>query len=110
MPFDGGLVERYRDAHVLLHSSLTEGLPQVLLEAFAAGLPVVASDVGGIAEAVGPAVSLVPAGDPAAAAAAVEEIVADPKRRATLIGAGLEYIGEHTIEIETARVARFLEG
>jgi glycosyltransferase involved in cell wall biosynthesis len=110
VPFDGGLVERYRGAHVLLHSSLTEGLPQVLLEAFAAGLPVVASDVGGIAEAVGPAVSLIPAGDPAAAAAAVEAVATDSQRRAALIGAGLEYIGEHTIEIETARVARFLEG
>jgi len=110
VPFDGGLAERYRAAHVLLHSSWTEGLPQVLLEAFAAGLPVVASDVGGIAEALGDAVVLVPAGDAAAAAAAVARVGDDPEHRAELIDRGLEYIREHTLEIEAARVAAFLEG
>ena len=64
----GGLAEIYRESHVLLHSSWTEGLPQVLFEAFAAGLPVVATDVGGIAEAAGEAVLLIPPGDGAAAA------------------------------------------
>lgn len=109
VPFDGGLIDRYRSAHVLLHSSWTEGLPQVLLEAFAAGLPVVASDVGGIAEALGEAVELVPAGDPEAAADAVKRISTDAEARAALVGAGLRYIRAHTLEAESARVARFLE-
>jgi glycosyltransferase involved in cell wall biosynthesis len=43
----------YRSSHFLLHTSWTEGLPKVLIEAFAAVLPVVATDVGGIREAVG---------------------------------------------------------
>ena len=34
---DGGLLELYRSSHVFLHVSLTEGMPQVLLEAFASG-------------------------------------------------------------------------
>jgi glycosyltransferase involved in cell wall biosynthesis len=110
VPFDGGLIDRYRSAHVLLHSSWTEGLPQVLLEAFAAGLPVVASDVGGIAEALGGAVSLVAAGDPEAAAAAAERVCADPELRRELITAGLDYIRAHTLEAESARGARFLGG
>ncbi len=107
VPFDR-LGERYRSAHVLLHSSLTEGLPQVLLEAFAAGLPVVASDVGGIATALGDAVALVAPGDADAAAAAVAAVAADPAVREALIDRGFDYIAAHTIEIEAARVARFI--
>ncbi len=110
VPIDAGLSDRYRRAHALLHSSLTEGLPQILLEAFAAGLPVVASDVGGIRAAVGDCVLLVAPGDPAAAADAIADLADDPTLRERLIKAGLEYVGEHTIETESGRAARFLTG
>ena len=71
MPLDGGLMDLYRSADALLHVSWTEGVPQVLLEAFAAGTPVVATAVGGVAEAVGEAALLIPPGDPDAAARAL---------------------------------------
>ena len=109
MPYDQGLEQRYRQAHVLFHSSWTEGLPQVLLEALAAGLPVVASDVGGIGAALGDAVSLVPAGDAGAAVDAIERLAADPGRRAAQVTAGLAYIRGHTTEIEAGRVAAFID-
>ena len=64
VPHDEGLAETYRKAHALAHVTWTEGLPQILYEAFAARLPVVATDVGGIREAVGDAALLVPAGRP----------------------------------------------
>jgi glycosyltransferase involved in cell wall biosynthesis len=110
VPLDGGLFDAYRSSQVMLHVSWTEGLPQILFEAFAAGLPVVATDVGGIRAAVGDATELVGAGDAEAAAAALERVVSDAARRAQLVRAGLAHAREHTIEAETGRVAAFIEG
>jgi glycosyltransferase involved in cell wall biosynthesis len=109
VPFEE-LDDRYRANDVLLHVSWTEGLPQVLIEAFAAGLPVVATDVGGIRSAVGEAAVLIPPGDAGAAIAAVRDLRQDPARREALVAAGLAYARQHTIESETDRVARFLAG
>jgi len=47
------LWELYAQSTLLLHVSLTEGQPQVLYEAAAAGLPMVATAVGGVAAALG---------------------------------------------------------
>jgi glycosyltransferase involved in cell wall biosynthesis len=103
-----GLGRAYRDSHAFLHVSWTEGLPQVLLEAFAAGLPTVATDVGGIRAAVGDAVLLVPPGDPGAAAAALSEIASNPELRARLVDAGHEYVSARTLTRESMRVADFI--
>ena len=108
MPYGEPLMEAYRSSHVLLHTSWTEGFPQILIEAAAAGLPAVAADVGGIRAAMGEAVALVPAGDPAAAAAAVRAVVSDASLRAAMVEAGLAYASVHTLDAETDRVMDFL--
>ena len=110
LPLDRGLNELYRTSHALLHVSWTEGLPQVLFEAFAAGLPVVATDVGGIAAAVGGAVRLVPPGDPDAAARELARIGSEPALRAALIEAGGEAVRKRTLQSEVRRTASFLAG
>ncbi|MEQ8862727.1 MAG: glycosyltransferase [Thalassobaculum sp.] len=71
-----------------------DGLPNVLMEAQASGLPVVATRVSAIPELIddGRTGLLVPAGDPAALAAAVAELAGDPDRRAALAAAGRERV------------------
>jgi glycosyltransferase involved in cell wall biosynthesis len=108
LPIHGGLMERYRSVNAFLHVSWTEGMPQVLLEAFAAGTPVVATAVGGVPEAAGDAALLIPPGDPDAAAAALGRIAADPELRRELVTKGIERVRGRTLEAESARVAHFL--
>jgi glycosyltransferase involved in cell wall biosynthesis len=74
---------------LVVHSSLREGLPRVVLEALAIGTPLVATDVGGVSDVVKDGANglLVPANDPAALSRALLAALADPAataRRAEL--------------------------
>ncbi|HYO75605.1 MAG TPA: glycosyltransferase family 4 protein, partial [Thermoanaerobaculia bacterium] len=66
----------------LVHPSLDDAFPTVLLEAMAAGLPVVATRVGGIPEIVNDGATgiLVPPGDAEALASGIEELLSDRER------------------------------
>jgi glycosyltransferase involved in cell wall biosynthesis len=103
------LRELYRDSHAFLHVSFTEGIPQVLFEAFAAGLPVVATDVGGVTEATGSvAALLMPPNDPRAAVTALQRLASDHALRTRMVREGLEIARRHTIEAQSRRVVDFL--
>jgi glycosyltransferase involved in cell wall biosynthesis len=101
------MLRRYRNAHFLLHPSRTEGLPQVMVEALAAGLPVVATDVGGIGAALGDAVSLVESEDVEGAARALRSLAEDRDSRDRMVARGLEYVRSHTLDTEVDRVVAF---
>jgi glycosyltransferase involved in cell wall biosynthesis len=88
------VVEHLRGAHALLHSSVSEGLPVVVLEAMACGLAVVATDCGGVREAVRDGVEgfVVPPREPSAAAAALAHLWQRPGLRERMGRAGRERV------------------
>jgi glycosyltransferase involved in cell wall biosynthesis len=87
---------------------MTEGVPQVILEAFAARLPVVATAVGGVGDLVAGRGLLVPARNPEAAAAALARLVANSQLRAQLVETAHQTAATHTLKAECSRLARFL--
>lgn len=80
---------------VFVLSSRSEAMPMSVLEAMAAGVPVVASAVGGVPEAVGEAGLLVPAAEPAALAAALARVAGDAALRDRLGRAGRARVQHH---------------
>jgi len=80
----------FASADIFVLPSLGECLAVVLMEATAAGLPVITTDVGALPEAVEPGASglVVPAGDAGALRAALMAVVDDPDRRARMGRAG----------------------
>jgi glycosyltransferase involved in cell wall biosynthesis len=109
LPFPA-LLPRYREAHAFVHVSFTEGVPQVLNEALACGLPVIATDVGGVSEALdgGRAGLLVRPADREALVEAVLRVTDDAGLRRRLAEHGLEHARDRTLEAQAARVAAFL--
>lgn len=85
------VADLYRAADLLVFPSRAEGCPNVILEAMASALPVVATDVAGNQEVVGEdckAGWLVPTEAPAALSEAVRTLVAAPTLRREMGGAG----------------------
>ncbi len=88
----------YRDSDVVVIPSVAfEGIPNVLLEAMAAGRPVIASRVGGIAEIVthDEDALLVAPGDAHALANAIMRLIEDKALRDRIIDAATRRIGAH---------------
>lgn len=99
-----------RAGDIAVHCSVTaEPFGQVVVEAMRAGCAVVAADAGGPTEIVRHDVDglLVTPGDPAALAAALDRLIADPALRTRLAEAGMRRSGDFSIE-ETARVVTAL--
>jgi glycosyltransferase involved in cell wall biosynthesis len=82
----------YARMDVLVLTSRSEAQPLVALEAMSAGVPVVASDVGGCRELLAGAGLVTPPGQPVSTAAAVLRLLGDDALRARLVAAGRKRI------------------
>jgi glycosyltransferase involved in cell wall biosynthesis len=96
---------------VLVLATFSEGLPIVLLEGMAAGIPVVATDIPPCREALhgGRCGVLVPPRDPEALASAIENLLQDRQQRDKLIQAARQHVSEHyDIHLMVERYVRLL--
>jgi glycosyltransferase involved in cell wall biosynthesis len=94
---DVGLGAIYRAAQATLFVSRAEGFGYPVLEAMAAGSPVVASNTSSLPEVAADAALLVNPEEPAQIAAAVARLAADPRERSRLIQRGRERSGGLTL-------------
>jgi len=99
-------------ADVVALSSFTEGLPNVLLEASAAGVPVVGTAVGGVPEVIADGVTgyVVPPGNPAALAGRLTRLLADRDLRREFGDAGRARMQSHfTFDAQAEAYLRLIE-
>ena len=96
-PWVSDIPELMARHHLFVLPSTAEGLPFAVLEAMAVGIPVVATDVPGSAEALahGEAGTLVPQRDVVALASAIASRLQDPAGTAALAGAALQRVRAH---------------
>jgi glycosyltransferase involved in cell wall biosynthesis len=107
LPFVPPTADHLLGLDVFVLPSRAEAFPIGLLEAMAGGIPVVASAVGGVPEAVSPRTGrLVPPGDPTALAAAVVAFLRNPELRTSLGTAAREaHRSRFTVERMVAETA-----
>jgi glycosyltransferase involved in cell wall biosynthesis len=88
-------MELFRSADLFVYPSYHEGMPMAVIEAMACGLPIIATEVGGLPDLVFPGLNglLVPAGDPDQLADAIHQLVVDPQTR-------------HSMQIGSIRMAQ----
>jgi glycosyltransferase involved in cell wall biosynthesis len=105
-----------KSAELFVLPSLWEGQPNVVLEAMAAGLPVIASDVEGVRELIEPGVSgvIVEPGNEAALRAAIRALLDSPAQRAAMGAESQHLVGkslttESLVERYAALYRRLLE-
>jgi len=100
------LFQLYRESDIFVLPTYMEGVPRVILEAQASGLPVITTMVGGIPRAVHDGIDaiLTSSGDPNEIALAIKKIIRNSDIRRNLIRNGIEGVKKNTLEIETQRM------
>lgn len=107
--YRGDMQRVYNCLDLVVQSSRTEGMPNVVLEALLMHVPVVATDVGGTAEIVtdGRSGRLIPPDDPDALVAAMREALTVPERAMAWAAAGEDHVRSHFNH--TVRLRRIMD-
>jgi glycosyltransferase involved in cell wall biosynthesis len=76
-------IKLFRSADIFVYPSYHEGMPMAVIEAMACGLPIIATQVGGLPDLVCPGLNglLVPAGQPDQLANAIYQLIVNPQMR-----------------------------
>lgn len=88
-------IELFRSADIFVYPSYHEGMPMAVIEAMACGLPIIATDVGGLPDLVNPGMNglLVPAGKPDQLASAICQLIVNTPLR-------------HSMQVDSFRLAQ----
>jgi len=102
------IAELYQQADLFLNPSLVDNMPNSILEALASAVPVVSTDVGGVPFVVEheKTALLVSPRNPAAMAAALQNLLGDPAKAARLASAGRELVQQYTWQNVRPRLFR----
>jgi glycosyltransferase involved in cell wall biosynthesis len=100
------ILQQLDEADICVMPSRTEGLPRVLLEAMARGLPCIASNIGGIPELLD-ASERVPPGDAVALADGICTLRQDPQRLTELSARNIEKARRYVEPVLDARRREF---
>ncbi len=94
------IMSHYERADIFIMPSYREGMPRVILEAMASGLPIVATDAGGTRDLLGSMQQdfIVPRDDPVVFAERLCRLVEDSDARARLTGENLKRISRYSTE------------
>ena len=102
------VAEELQNSDLLCLPSFAEGVPVVLMEAMASGLPVIATQVGGVSELVEDGVTghIVPPGSASHLADAIEDLAKSAEVRTEMGAKGQKVVSEHfDSQTEAARIA-----
>ncbi|HDK27526.1 MAG TPA: glycosyltransferase family 1 protein [Candidatus Atribacteria bacterium] len=104
------LKQLFREADMFVLPSKSEGIPKVLLEAMAYGVPILTTNVGGIPDIIEDGVNglLIPPGSPGGFVKGMAKILFDAKLRQKLIDGGYHFIKEHTKEKQAKEIIEYL--
>lgn len=93
-----GVANLLRSAEVLINPSLVDNSPNSIIEAWASGVAVVSTNVGGVPYLVQDGVTgvLVPPSDPLAMSVAINCVLEDAERRQALVTAGRREVSQFT--------------
>lgn len=111
VPWGRQLEETYDASDVFVLPSLSEGVPKVLLEAMSRGVPIVATEVGGVGDILRNLENgiLVAPGAAGPIAEAVRRLEHDDRLRARLVRGGLDFARDHTAARQAQKLARWIQ-
>ncbi len=79
-------IDTFRSADIFVYPSYHEGMPMAVIEAMACGLPIIATEVGGLPDLIHPGLNglLVSPGRPDQLASAIHQLITDPQMRRSM--------------------------